>query len=66
MEKGNITHDLPTLEEIRNFTLQNLSELPDMYKKLTRTPSYPVELSPQLMKIKKKLTNQIKNQESLP
>jgi nicotinate phosphoribosyltransferase len=66
MEKGNITHDLPTLEAIRNFTLQNLSELPDRYKKLTRTPSYPVELSPQLMKIKKKLTNQIKNQESLP
>jgi nicotinate phosphoribosyltransferase len=66
MEKGNITYNLPTLKEIRNATLRNLSESPDKYRKLVRASSYPVELSHQLMKIKKRLTSQIKSQEDLP
>lgn len=66
MEKGNITYNLPTLKEIRNATLRNLSEIPDKYRKLVRASSYPVELSHQLMKIKKRLTSQIKSQEDLP
>jgi len=66
MEKDNITYNLPALKEIRDATLRNLSEIPDTYRKLVRVSSYPVELSHQLMKIKKRLTSQIKSQEDLP
>jgi nicotinate phosphoribosyltransferase len=64
MENGNMTHNLPSLEVIRDNTLRNLSELPDKYKKLTNAHMYPVKLSPKLEKIKKNLTDQIKTLES--
>ncbi len=60
MENGNLTYDLPTLEEIRNNCLRNLSQLPNKFKKLRNAPKYPVELSPKLKKTKKELTSQIK------
>jgi len=65
MENGKMVYDVPTLTEIRNATLKNLSELPDKYKKLTHAPSYPVELSHDLSKIKGQLTSQLRNYESL-
>jgi nicotinate phosphoribosyltransferase len=60
MEKGEITYDLPTLEETRNTALKNLANLPDEYKRLRNAPRYPVELSPKLEKIKNQLTKQIR------
>jgi nicotinate phosphoribosyltransferase len=65
MENGKIVHDVPTLTEIRNATLENLSELPNKYKKLVRAPSYPVELSHALSKITNQLTSQLKNYECI-
>jgi len=59
MEKGEITIDLPSLEEIRATAVKNLSKLPAKYKKLKNAPAYPVELSQDLenmiQKLKKKL-----------
>jgi nicotinate phosphoribosyltransferase len=59
MEKGKIIYDLPSLEEIRAATAENLSRLPDRYKKVTDAPKYPVELSQELenliSNLKKKL-----------
>ncbi len=60
MEKGEIIYDLPSLDEIRATAAENLSKLPEKYKKLTGAPTYPVELSQDLetliRKLKKKLT----------
>ncbi|MBM4400669.1 MAG: nicotinate phosphoribosyltransferase [Crenarchaeota archaeon] len=60
MEKGEIIYDLPSLDEIRATAAENLSKLPEKYKKLTNAPTYPVELSQDLeiliRKLKKKLT----------
>jgi nicotinate phosphoribosyltransferase len=64
MENGHITHDMPTLEEIRTVALKNLAEFPDRCKKLTHAPVYPVELSRELSKIKNDLMRQLKNSES--
>jgi len=60
MEKGEIIYDLPALDEIRATAAENLSKLPEKYKKLTGAPTYPVKLSQDLekliRKLKKKLT----------
>jgi len=60
MEKGKMVYNLPTLEAIRENALENLSKLPDKYKKLKKTPRYPVETSPALKKMIKELTNELK------
>jgi nicotinate phosphoribosyltransferase len=60
MEKGEVTYDFPSLDEIRATAAENLSRLPEKYKKVTGAPEYPVELSQDLQvlirKLKKKLT----------
>lgn len=66
MENGSIVFRLPSLEEIRENALRNLSQLPSMYKKLRNAPLYPVELSFQLRKMKKALTDQLRCREGLP
>ncbi len=53
MERGRSSREAPSLEEIREATIENLSRLPDDYKRLTRVRRYPVRLSPALRKIKK-------------
>jgi len=60
MEKGETVYDLPTLEEIRKRALENLSKLPEKYKKLRKAPRYPVVLSPRLKKMLNELTNELK------
>ena len=64
MEKGEIVCDMPPLEAIRRRALENLSQLPDKYKRLRKAPRYPVELSPALRKLMKELTNDLKKIEA--
>jgi nicotinate phosphoribosyltransferase len=64
MERGKIVCELPTLEEIRKVASRNLSELPDKYKRLKNAPTYLVQLSPELKKIKKQLTAHLRSSES--
>jgi nicotinate phosphoribosyltransferase len=66
MENGSIVFRLPSLEEIRENALRNLSHLPSKYRKLRNAPLYPVELSFQLRKIKKALRDQLRSREGLP
>jgi nicotinate phosphoribosyltransferase len=61
MEKGRVVYDLPSLEQVREFALSNLSRLPKEYKKLRNAPLYPVDLSPRLRKIKQTLANRLRN-----
>ena len=59
MEKGKITYDLPSLNEIRKTATENLSCLPDKYKKVTGVPEYPVGLSQDLEKMMKNLKKKL-------
>jgi nicotinate phosphoribosyltransferase len=65
MEKGETTFDLPTLEAIRDNTLENLSKLPEEYKRLRNAPSYPVELSRGLTRMMSELTKELRQAEGL-
>jgi nicotinate phosphoribosyltransferase len=67
MENGNLTYDLPSLEQIRNAASDNLSKLPEEYRLLTNKVDYPVELSQKLQilieNLKIKLTQkEVKNE----
>ena len=63
MEKGKITYNLPSLNEIRASVVQNFSRLPDGYKALTDAPVYQVELSQNLQKLIKTLKRQLTEKE---
>jgi len=63
IERGEIVYDLPTVEVIRKEALENLSRLPEKYKRLRKAPRYPVELSPALKKMIRELGNRLKNVE---
>ena len=60
MEKGKITCNLPSLNEIRAIAAKNLSKLPPQYKKLTNAPPYPVELSQDLENLIKELKRKLR------
>jgi nicotinate phosphoribosyltransferase len=59
MKKGKITYKFPSLSEIRAAAAENLSLLPDKYKKVTDAAEYPVELSQNLEKMMKNLKNKL-------
>ncbi len=51
MERGKLSFDLPSLEQIRAAASENVSKLPEEFKVLTNAPAYPVELSQKLQKL---------------
>ena len=59
MEKGKITYDLPSLDEIRAAAAENLSKLPAIYKKLNAKP-YSVDLSQDLKTLIKNLEKKLR------
>jgi nicotinate phosphoribosyltransferase len=65
MEKGEVTYDFPSLDEIRTTAAENLSRLPKKYKKVTGAPEYPVELSQNLEKLITELKAKILKTEAL-
>ena len=65
MENGKITRALPSLGEIRAAASENLSKLPEKYKKLTSAPAYPVELSQALEDLIKRLRRKLTKTEIL-
>ncbi len=60
MVNGKITYDLPSLKTIQANTIQNLSNLPDKYKKLESTTKYPVEISDKLDDLRKKIEKKLR------
>ncbi|MCJ7632026.1 nicotinate phosphoribosyltransferase, partial [Candidatus Bathyarchaeota archaeon] len=62
MRKGHIACDFPALLEIRKIAHDNLSQLPDEYKKLSNASTYPVILSSALKRIKNQLAAQLERQ----
>jgi nicotinate phosphoribosyltransferase len=65
MENGNITYDPPSLDKIRETASENLTRLPEKYKKLTDAPTYPVELSQALEDLIKNLKTRLTKTEIL-
>jgi nicotinate phosphoribosyltransferase len=63
VEKGKIICNRPSLEEIRNNARENLSNLPDIYKKLDRAPIYPVEFSRDLVELREHIIEKIRMEE---
>ncbi len=63
VEKGKIICNRPSLEEIRNNARENLSNLPDIYKKLDRAPAYPVEFSRDLVELREHIIEKIRMEE---
>jgi iron-sulfur cluster repair protein YtfE (RIC family) len=55
---------LPSLEEVRSEAKENLSRLPEKYKKLTNPPPYPVELSEALEDLRKTLIDKLMKKEN--
>jgi nicotinate phosphoribosyltransferase len=60
MEKGEMTRELPTLKQIRENASQNIARLPDKYKLLREASHYPVVCSPNLKRLLKKVTNELR------
>jgi nicotinate phosphoribosyltransferase len=60
MDKGEIICTLPPLQQIRKNALENLSSLPEKYKRLKKAARYPVELSPRLKRALKYLTRELR------
>ncbi|MCX6711003.1 MAG: hypothetical protein NTZ02_02835, partial [Candidatus Woesearchaeota archaeon] len=61
MEKGELIYDMPSLDEIRKYHLEQISKLPEKYKSLENSVEYPVELSPGLEVLTEKLIEEYKN-----
>ena len=51
MEKGKLVYDFPSIDALRNVSLENLSKLPEQFKALTDAAVYPVELSQKLQNL---------------
>jgi nicotinate phosphoribosyltransferase len=64
MEQGEITCELPTLVQIRENTSKNLARLPDKYKLLKGAPDYHVVCSPNMKKLLRNVTTQLKKIEN--
>ena len=64
MEDGKRIYELPSLEEVRSEAKENLSRLPEKYKKLTNPPPYPVELSEALEDLRKTLIDKLMKKEN--
>jgi nicotinate phosphoribosyltransferase len=60
MEGGEISCNLPSLDDVRICALRNLSGLPEKNKRLKHASAYPVQLSPRLREVKRQLSNQLK------
>ena len=65
MENGEIIRKLPSLDEIRTTATENLSKLPEKYKKLTKAPPYHVELSQGLESLIRKTKRKLRKTEVL-
>lgn len=60
VDRGKIIYDFPSLEKIRERALDNLSRLPEKYKRLKNPAKYPVKLSPNLRKLINELEQKLR------
>lgn len=63
VKRGKIVCERPSLEDIRQRASENLSNLPDIYKKLDGAPVYPVEFSTGLVALRERIVEKIRREE---
>ena len=65
VNQGKIIYELPSLEQIRRFTQQNLSKLPQRFKQLYTKSKYPVLLSQRLKRLTSRLSKDLTRSQML-
>lgn len=60
MKNGRITYKPPSIDKSRETTLENISHLPQRYKRIKNADTYKVQISPELKKLTLKLTKTLK------
>jgi nicotinate phosphoribosyltransferase len=65
MEKGKLTYNLPSLEEIRANATANLAKLPEKYKRVKAADEYPVDISKNLDDLIRQLRRKLTQEEIL-
>jgi nicotinate phosphoribosyltransferase len=65
MEKGKLTYNLPSLEEIRANASANLTKLPERYKRVKAAAEYHVEISKNLNRLISELRRKLTQEEIL-
>ena len=63
VHKGQIIYRLPSLEQIRSFSKENLSRLPDNLKEVYPKYTYPVLISPQLKRLRQALAHKLEERQ---
>ncbi len=56
IQQGRLVYDFPSLEESREYCRNQLHQLPRRYRQLSNAATYPVKLSPQLSRVKRKFS----------
>jgi nicotinate phosphoribosyltransferase len=64
MDKNEIVCDLPSLDEIKHTTSENLSKLPEKYKRIKGASRYRVVLSQRLKKMLNELKSELRRTEA--
>jgi nicotinate phosphoribosyltransferase len=65
MEKGKLTYELPSLEEVRANASANLARLPEKYKRVKAADEYPVDVSRNLDDLIRNLRQKLTQEEIL-
>jgi nicotinate phosphoribosyltransferase len=65
MEKGKLTYELPSLEEVRANASANLARLPEKYKRVKAADEYPVDVSRNLKELMRNLRQKLTEAEIL-
>ncbi len=63
VKNGKIICERPSLLQIRQTAAENLTKLPDEYKKLEGASGYPVEFSPGLVALRDRMVEKIRREE---
>lgn len=63
VEKGRVVCNRPSLEETRRRVMENLSNLPDLYRELDSAPVYPVGFSKGLVELRERIIEKIRREE---
>jgi nicotinate phosphoribosyltransferase len=58
IEKGEFVYDFPETEHIRKYARENIADLPEEYRRLTKSSVYPVKISEVLTKLRDQLFEQ--------
>jgi nicotinate phosphoribosyltransferase len=63
VENGKVIYRLPSLDKIRDFTRKNLAAFPEKLKAVRSKYKYPVVVSPQLKKLRNKLSAELEKRQ---